>query len=110
MAKPKLICEQEWEIVNSKSIRIHSYTADWCGPCKQIKPYIEKLQREGKLILASTRTFDVSEKREGLVIPCFDMVSATGGKIFGTLQTSDPAKLYTYLGFDFRTLEFDEKF
>ena len=39
--------------------QVKFYNAKWCGPCKQMKPHIEKLQKEGYYI----QELDVDEFR-----------------------------------------------
>ena len=40
--------------------QVKFYNAKWCGPCKQMKPHIEKLQKEGYDI----QEIDVDEQPE----------------------------------------------
>ena len=103
---PKLILVQKWKLSNSETKILHSYTAEWCGPCKRIKPHIEELQNAGKITLLGTRTIDVTEKRVGLIIPCFDLMDSKEEVIFETLQTSKPEELHAYL--DLSALNFND--
>ena len=41
-------------------MNIKFFNAKWCGPCKQMKPHIEKLQKEGYDI----QEIDVDEQPE----------------------------------------------
>ncbi len=29
------------------NVRMEYYTADWCGPCRSVKPFIKELQEDG---------------------------------------------------------------
>jgi thiol-disulfide isomerase/thioredoxin len=42
-------------------VEVLHFTADWCGPCQQMKPMIAKLKKEGKNI--TTIDIDVKENK-----------------------------------------------
>lgn len=41
--------------------KIIAFTATWCGPCKMLKPILQKLNNEGKI---NIEFIDIDENRE----------------------------------------------
>ena len=49
------------ELINSNSIVLVDFNADWCGPCQMLKPIIEELSEEIKDIVFISVNIDDEE-------------------------------------------------
>lgn len=91
-------------------VQLRSYTAEWCGPCRRIKPHLAELEKEGKIELIHAKEIPLTEnRRKGLIIPCFDVIKVTGENVDGadvddsnieilhSLQTSKSEDLNKFL-------------
>ena len=96
----KEIVVQQWSFPSDPSRYMMFYSAEWCKPCQRIKPHVQQLQAVGQIVLEDTITMDVKDVNHGRVIPSFDLVSTSGDKIIGSIQTSNPAELDVFLDFD----------
>ena len=64
----------EEEVLNSKVIVLADFNADWCGPCKMIKPMLEEISKESdeyKIVSINIDNDDeLSEEYNVSSIPC----------------------------------------
>ena len=71
----------EREVLNSNVPVIADFNADWCGPCKMLKPVIEEIEKEKpgyKFVSINIDDEDIlAEKYEVYSIPC--IVAFKGG-------------------------------
>ncbi|MDD9331096.1 MAG: thioredoxin [Wolbachia sp.] len=57
----------EFEVIGHKGFVLVDFWAEWCGPCKQLMPYIEKFAQDKKDKIKVCK-FDIDEK-EATAIP-----------------------------------------
>lgn len=79
----------------SKKVVIDFY-ADWCGPCKQIKPVYHELERnfgaDVKFVAVNVdRARDVASQFQVRAMPTF--VALLNGSLYDRLEGANPAKL-----------------
>lgn len=61
------------EVINSNSKVLVDFNAEWCGPCKMLKPIIEEISNDNKVKVVSINVDDEDELSEeyGVTsIPC----------------------------------------
>lgn len=71
--------EFEEEVLNSGEPVLVDFNANWCGPCQMLKPILEDLATDYKIV--SVNTDDLNELASSynvMSIPC--MVLINGGK------------------------------
>lgn len=71
---------------NSVSVTVIDFYADWCGPCRQIRPDFERLEHEyaGELNFTSVNIDDnpdVADQYNIMCIPTFVFVDASGREL-----------------------------
>lgn len=49
------------EVINSEKLCLVDFWADWCGPCKALKPILEKLSAEKREIKFCTVNVDQNQ-------------------------------------------------
>ena len=64
----------ESEVLNSDKVVLADFNAQWCGPCKMLKPIIDSIADERKDIKVVSIDIDeedeLAEKYEVFSIPC----------------------------------------
>lgn len=61
----------ESEVLNVKGLVLADFNADWCGPCKMLKPVLEELSATKKIVSINVDDEDeLAEKYEVSSIPC----------------------------------------
>ncbi len=64
----------ESEVLNSNKVVLADFNAQWCGPCKMLKPIIDSIAEERKDIKVVSIDIDeedeLAEKYEVFSIPC----------------------------------------
>ena len=64
----------ESEVLNSDKVVLADFNAQWCGPCKMLKPIIDDIANERKDIKVVSIDIDeedeLAEKYEVFSIPC----------------------------------------
>ena len=64
----------ESEVLNSDKVVLADFNAQWCGPCKMLKPIIDSIAEERKDIKVVSIDIDeedeLAEKYEVFSIPC----------------------------------------
>lgn len=70
------------------------FTATWCGPCRQAKPVVEQLAREGLPIKAVDidRSPELAEKYKITGVPTFVVIDPKTGKDLGRISGAQPAE------------------
>ncbi|KAG6547939.1 hypothetical protein Mapa_010759 [Marchantia paleacea] len=85
------------EVESSKSLGVVYFTAQWCGPCKQIAPYIDELSREFddvtflKIDVDNLKLEETMKDSRIGVVPTFQFHK--GGKLVGELTGAVKDKL-----------------
>ncbi len=87
------------KFINDNELVIVDFTATWCGPCKKIAPFIEKMCEEHKEIFFIKVDVDKNEsicKELGInSMPTFKFYK--NGKAFYEFSSSDEAKFSNVL-------------
>ena len=79
---------------------ILDFTASWCGPCRQMKPVVEQLVRQGYPIqpIDLDERRDLAEKYQVEAVPTFVVIDPSSGRELGRTSGYQPgenlAKLY----------------
>ena len=64
----------ESEVLNSDKVVLADFNAQWCGPCKMLKPIIDSIAEERKDVMVVSIDIDeedeLAEKYEVFSIPC----------------------------------------
>ena len=64
----------ESEVLNSDMVVLADFNAQWCGPCKMLKPIIDSIAEERKDVKVVSIDIDeedeLAEKYEVFSIPC----------------------------------------
>ena len=64
----------ESEVLNSDKVVLADFNAQWCGPCKMLKPIIDSIAEERKDVKVVSIDIDeedeLAEKYEVFSIPC----------------------------------------
>ena len=64
----------ESEVLNSDKVVLAEFNAQWCGPCKMLKPIIDSIAEERKDVKVVSIDIDeedeLAEKYEVFSIPC----------------------------------------
>ena len=72
----------EEEVLNSPVPVIADFNADWCGPCKMLKPVLEEIESERSGVKFVSINIDdedlIAEDYEVFSIPC--LIAFKGGK------------------------------
>ncbi|MBP5356684.1 MAG: thioredoxin [Clostridia bacterium] len=72
----------EEEVLNSPVPVIADFNADWCGPCKMLKPVLEEIESERSDVKFVSINIDdedlIAEDYEVFSIPC--LIAFKGGK------------------------------
>ena len=72
----------EEEVLNSPVPVIADFNADWCGPCKMLKPVLEEIESERRDVKFVSINIDdedlIAEDYEVFSIPC--LIAFKGGK------------------------------
>lgn len=63
----------ESEVINSEKTVLADFNADWCGPCKMLKPIVEEISEREDVKVVSINIDDedeLAEDYEVYSIPC----------------------------------------
>ena len=63
----------ESEVLNSDKVVLADFNADWCGPCKMLKPIVEEISEREDVKVVSINIDDedeLAEDYEVYSIPC----------------------------------------
>ena len=63
----------ESEVINSEKTVLADFNADWCGPCKMLKPIVEEISKREDVKVVSINIDDedeLAEDYEVYSIPC----------------------------------------
>ena len=71
MAVVKVTQENFVEVINSKSVVLLDFYADWCGPCRMVGPIVEEIANEREDITVGKINVD----EEGALAEAFGVVS-----------------------------------
>ena len=71
MAVVKVTQENFEEVINSKSVVLLDFYADWCGPCRMVGPIVEEIANEREEITVGKINVD----EEGELAEAFGVVS-----------------------------------
>ena len=71
MAVVKVTQENFEEVINSKSVVLLDFYADWCGPCRMVGPIVEEIANEREDITVGKINVD----EEGELAEAFGVVS-----------------------------------
>ena len=61
------------EVLNSKGMVLVDFNADWCGPCRMLRPVLDEIASEGNHKIVSVNVDDNQDlaKKYGVMsIPC----------------------------------------
>ncbi len=83
----QMIDVTEWSIAANESTMV-SYTATWCEPCQRIKPTIARLAENGAIAKISEKQITIAERKPGMKIPTFEILSLDGSVVIASIQTS----------------------
>lgn len=69
------------------------FTASWCGPCKQMRPAVEQLVKQGYPIkpVDIDRSPELAAKYEVKGVPAFIVVDPSSGRVLGRTEGYQPA-------------------
>lgn len=64
----------EKEVLNSESIVLADFNANWCGPCRMLRPILDEIAKENENVKIVSINIDdqeeLSEKYSVMSIPC----------------------------------------
>lgn len=91
----------ENEVINSKVPVLVDFNADWCGPCKMIRPILEEIsEEENKTKIVSINIdeeSELAEKFEVSSIPCL-ILYKNGKEIKRSVGFKNKDEIMTLLG------------
>lgn len=59
------------EIINSKTPVLVDFNAEWCGPCRMMKPILEELANDTKIVSVNVDELEeIAQKYNVSSIPC----------------------------------------
>ena len=91
----------ENEVINSKVPVLVDFNADWCGPCKMIRPILEEIsEEENKTKIVSINIdeeSELAEKFEVSSIPCL-ILYKNGKEIKRNVGFKSKDEIMTLLG------------
>lgn len=95
----RLITLNKWTI--KEGLYLCSYTAEWCKPCKKIKPYILETMKNNEVI---TDIIDKNDSRRPKLVPFFQIISKNdndnlvdSSDIIDSIQNSDHEIIENFL-------------
>ena len=104
----KRICLTRYGIKGSPDECLLTYTADWCTPCNNIKPFIDEMIKKEHIQLIFSQKVKKSDLPEGTKIPLFKIVNTESFSVIKTIQSSKREDIANFL--DFPTLQTDNDF
>ena len=92
--------------VISDNLYLIACTADWCSPCRRIKPTVHSIMKD----IVDTKLISQSEFQNSVnkYIPYFMVVSKNNDMI-ENIQTSDSTEFINFIG-KYKKIEIDENF
>ena len=91
----------EAEVINSDKVVLADFNADWCGPCKMLKPIVEEISEERKDIKVVSVNIDdeedLAENYEVFSIPCV-IVFKNGQEIARSVGLKPKSELLQLIG------------
>lgn len=63
------------KVLDSKDKVLVDFNADWCGPCQMLKPIMEEIGEDNKVVSVNTDANpDLAEKYGVMSIPCVVLI------------------------------------
>ena len=91
----------ETEVLNSEKKVLVDFSANWCGPCKMLKPIIEEVAENNDKVKIVSINIDeeeeLSEKYNVLSIPCL-ILFANGQEIKRSVGLISKEDIETLIG------------